>query len=180
MNKECSMHFLRRFYVSKTESTRTHRPATRRRSPAMLEMLESRNLMSVAGVAVEYGALAITAPLASKNVATVSIDPSNKDIKVSLNGQSEEFSPGSISSVTYEGSYGGGDTFTNATSLMTLSYGYGSGNDFTGGTGYNYFYIWGTGNNTYNAPSGSVTDLFEIGGTYTVNTGTGATVQIYT
>jgi hypothetical protein len=176
---EYSMQFLRRFYVSKTESTRDRRPATRRRSQVVLETLESRNLMSVAGVALQYGALAITAPLASKNVTTVSIDPSNKDVKVTLNGNSEEFSPKLVGTITYIGGSGGDDTFTNDTSLMTLSYAYGSGNDFTGGTGYNYVFFFGA-DNTYNAQSGSFSDVFEVEGKDTVNHANGATLQIYT
>lgn len=125
--------------------------------------------MSVPGVSLSYGNLLIQAPTGSHgNVATVSIDSSNHDVKVSFNGQSEEFSPSVVCNITYMGGRGGKDTFTNDTSLVSLDYGFGSGNNFTGGTGYNYVYFYG-GSNTYNAQAGSFTDVFEIGGSDAIN-----------
>ena len=87
---------------------RVHRSANRRRSPMALETLETRSLMSVPGVSLAFGNLTIAAPVGSHgNVATVSIDPSNQDVMVSFNGQSEEFSASKVFSVTYVGGTGG-------------------------------------------------------------------------
>jgi hypothetical protein len=146
-----------------------HRSASRRRSPMAWETLETRSLMSVPGVSVAFGNLTITAPMGSHgNVAAVSIDPSNQDVMVSFNGQSEEFTPSKVFSVTYVGGTGGGDTFTNNTSLVSLDFGFGQNNNFTGGTGSNYVFFFGS-NNTYNEQPGSFNDVFEIGGPDTIN-----------
>ena len=67
------------------------RSALPRGSRIEIESLESRNLLSIGGVTLSYGELSIVAPLLSGNKAAVSIDPTNQDVKVSLNGQSEEF-----------------------------------------------------------------------------------------
>ena len=166
------MHFLSRIRGSVQGTSRVgrkHRSASPRRPAISLETLETRNLMSVLGVSLSYGNLLIQAPAASHgNVATVSIDSSNHDVKVSFNGRSEEFSPSLVCNITYMGGRGGKDTFTNDTSLVSLEYGFGSGNNFTGGTSYNYVYFYG-GKNTYNAQAESFTDVFEIGGSDTIN-----------
>jgi hypothetical protein len=175
------MHFLTRLISRNTKSSndsRNRRAAGRRNSSMVLETLEGRGLMSVAGVALSYGNLSITAPLSSHNVAAVSIDPANHDVKVSVNGQSEEFSASLVTSITYIGSYGGGDTFQDNTSLTSLAYAYGSGNTFTGGTGYNYFYFY-YGNNSYTAQSGSFSDVYEIGGTETITNTSKARIQTF-
>ena len=177
------MRFLSRIIgpAAKTSRARQERsPHLRRRSRIDLESLESRDLMtSIPGVSVYCGNLAIVAPLHSGNQASVSIDTTNHNyVKVALNGQSKEFAPNLVTSVTYEGGYGGKDTFANDTNLVTLAYGFGSGNAYTGSSGCNYVYFWGT-NNTYNAQAGSLSDVFEIGGTDTINNPDGATVYIY-
>jgi hypothetical protein len=159
-----------------TNARQERRPTDRYRSTMALETLESRNLLSIAGVTLSYGSLAFHAPAGSHgNVASVSIDPSNHNIKASFNGHSEEFSPGQVSSITYMGGTGGGDTFTNSTSLMSLEYGFGQHNNYTGGSGFNYVYFY-SGNNTYSASAGSMSDVFEVGGTDTVNNPFGAVV----
>ena len=134
--------------------------------------------MSVPGISLSYGNLAIQAPKASGNVAKVWIDSSTHNVDVSFNGQSESFTASSVSNITYKGGSGGGDTFTNSTSLMSYEYGFGSHNNFTGGSNFNYVYFYGTGN-TYNAQKGSFTDMFEIGGSDTINNPTKAGMQIY-
>ncbi len=158
------MRFLRDFRgsVSEGSQARNRRSAGQRRSPIGLETLEGRALMSgIPGVSLTfYGNLSITAPKTSGNAALVSIDPSNHDVKVSLNGQSEEFSASSVYSVTYVGGSGGSDTFTNNTSLTELAYGYGGNNDFTGGTGINVVYFTGN-DNAYYGPAGSTSDVFK-------------------
>ena len=114
----------------------------------------------------------------SHNVAKVWIDSSTHNVAVSFNGKFEEFSPSLVCSVTYMGGTGGGDTFKNNTSRISLEYGFGSGNNFTGGTSANYVYFYG-GGNTYNAQAGSFTDVFEVGGTDTINNPSKATIQLY-
>jgi hypothetical protein len=157
-----------------------HRSSVRRGSPIALEMLETRNLMSVPGVSLSYGNLAIVAPSGSSgNVAKVWIDSSTHNVDVSFNGKSESFSASSVLNVTYKGGSGGGDTFTNDTSRVSLEYGFGSHNNFTGGSSFNYDYFYGT-DNTYNAQQGSFTDVFEIGSPDTLKNPTGADMQIYT
>jgi hypothetical protein len=128
-----------------------------------LEALESRNLLSIVGITLRYGNLAITGARGSGNVAQVWIDPSTHNVAVSLNGQSEQFSPSSVSSITYKSGANGGDSFVNHTRLTTLAYGNGSNNHFTGGTGYNYIYDFGN-NNVFTA-QGGVSDLWEGHGT---------------
>jgi hypothetical protein len=166
-----------------TPARRERHSAGRHRSRIELERLETRNLLSgntnIPGVTVQYGALIFAPTKNSGNSAVVSIDTSNNnDVKVVYNGYSEDFSPSLIYTMTYKGGAGGGDTFTNDTSLSSLEYGYSGGNDFTGGTGSNYVDFWGNGN-TYNAQAGSVNDVFEHGGKDTINNPYGATVYVY-
>jgi hypothetical protein len=176
------MRFLSRImgFVPAASRARQERRSTgRRRSRIELETLEGRALMTgIAGVSVSYGNLLIQPTQASGNTAVVSIAP-DQNLQVTLNGQSEEFSPSAISSITYYGGSGGGDSFTNATNLTSLEYGYGSGNNFTGGTGFNYaFFYYGSGN-TFNAQGGSVNDVFEVFGSDAVNNPDNALVQVY-
>ncbi len=186
------MSFLSRIMglVSEGPRTRQVRPAAgRRRSPIDLETLEGRALLSgISGVSVTaYGTLVIEpARNSSGNTATVSIDPSNHFVKVALNGKSEEFNPAStpIYNVYYVGGQLGHDTFADNTSLESRIVGYGTGNNFTGGTTLNYVYFdpYGgvAGGNTYTAQgAGSCSDVFEIGGTDTINNPNGATIQVY-
>ena len=94
-----------------------HCPASRGHARIELEMLEGRALMSgIPGVSLSYGSLTIQAPAGSSgNVAAVSIDSSNGRVKVSLNGQSEEFRASAVGTITYVGGAGGGDTFVDDT-----------------------------------------------------------------
>lgn len=150
-----------------------------RRAPIGLEALEGRALLSIPGVSLQFANLSITATKASGNVAQVSIDPLNHNVKVSLNGQTEEFSAKLVANVTYKGGSGGDDTFVNDTSLVELAYGYGGNNNFTGGTSYNYVFFYGN-NNSYNAQDGDFTDVFEDGGTGdAINNPDGASIQCY-
>jgi hypothetical protein len=125
----------------------------RRRSRIALETLENRDLLSIPGVTLQYGNLAITATKSSGNTAKVWIDSTNHNVAVSLNGQSEEFTASQVTSITYKSGANGRDTFVNNTGLTNQDYGYGGGNSFTGGTGYNYIYMFGN-NNTLNVQGG--------------------------
>jgi hypothetical protein len=125
-------------------------------------MMEGRSLLSIAGVTLQFGNIAIVAPKASGNVAEVQIDSKTHNVEVSLNGQSEEFAASSVVNITYKGGANGGDTFVNHTDLTALYYGFGGGNTFTGGGAYNFVFFTGN-NNTYNA-NGLYSDVFEGGG----------------
>jgi hypothetical protein len=176
------MSFLSRIMGSIPTGSRVRkelRSAGRRCSRLELGRLESRDLMSgIAGVSLTYGNLTIESPKTSGNTAIVSIDPSTKNVEVTLNGQSEEFSPSLVDNITYVGGAGGGDTFTDNTSLVSLDYGYGSGNTFTGGSSYNYVFFYG-GDNTFNGVKGSVSDVFEDGYTNDLINADGGIVQQY-
>ena len=149
--------------------------SSRQRSTLQIEVLEPRQATTgITGVSLNFGNLAIKAPLTSGNVAIISIDPANKYVQVSLNGQSEEFSPSQVANITYTGGSGGGDTFTNNTNLVSLGYGYGGNNKFTGGSSYNFVYFFGN-NNTFTGPAGSINDVYEGGGHGDVILGTGTT-----
>lgn len=149
------------------------------RSPIGLERLESRDLMTaLAGVSVSNYTLFINAPKASGNVAVISIDPSNHNVQLTLNGQSEEFSPTKVYHVTYIGGRSGGDTVTDNTSLALVACGYGQNNNFTGGTSYNYVWFYGD-YNTFTGQAGSVSDVFENGYAHDTINSNGGIVQIY-
>ena len=177
------MRFLSRMMslVSEGSHARPTRSAAGRRPLRMeLEPLEGRALLSaLAGVSVQYGNLAIQAPQASGNVAVITA-PAPNTVQLSLNGQCETFNTTqiSITSITYLGGSGGGDTMVNDTDLPTVEYGFGSGNNFMGGTGFNYAFFFG-GANTFDAQAGSVSDVFELSGGNTVSNPDGAVVQDY-
>jgi len=149
--------------LSQGSPARDRRSASPRRARIACEMLEGRALMSnIPGVSMLYGNITITATKTSGNVAQVSIDPSNHYVKVSLNGQSQEFSPGSVFNVTYKGGSGGDDTFENDTNLVELAYLYGGNNNIIGGTSYNYVFCQGS-NNTYSSQNGGMYDVWQNG-----------------
>jgi hypothetical protein len=160
------MRFLNRVIRSLSGDSRADRGTAfngRRRSRIGLETLERRDLLSIAGVTLQYGNLAVTGTRASGNVANVWMDSSTHKLAVSLNGQTEEFAASNVSSVTYKSGSRGGDTFVNSTSLTSLVYAFGNGNHVTGGTGYNYTYFFGN-NETYTA-TGGFSDVWKSRGT---------------
>jgi hypothetical protein len=124
-----------------------HRARRQVRRQSCLETLESRRLLTgLSGVTLAQGELIIHGPLQSGNTATVSIDSTNNDVKLTLNGSAEEFAPGLVTWISYTGGSGGGDSFTNDTSLHSWDFGYGGGNTFTGGTGLDIFNLYGNDN----------------------------------
>jgi hypothetical protein len=176
------MRFLSGIMSSADQGHLAHdRVSGRRRSRMELETLETRNLLSISGVTLQFGNLAITAPNSSHNTAVVSIDTSNhNDVKVTLNGASEEFSPSLVANITYKGGSGGHDTFTNSTNLVSLAYGYGGNNNFTGGGSYNYVFFYGNNNSFTDDVAGSVSDVFENGGSGdTIHDPPGVIIQVY-
>ena len=116
------MRFCRRIMGLVSEGSRIRpqrRSGSRARSPIELQRLEGRDLLSIAGVSLKYGVLAIQAPKANGNSAVVQMAGSN--VQVTLNGASETFSPSLVASITYMGGSGGGDTFTDNTSIASSS-----------------------------------------------------------
>src|SRR5262249_24445717 len=116
------MRFLNRIIRSLSVSDRGTALNGRRRSRFGLETLEGRDLLSIAGVALQYGNLAITGTKASGNVAKVWIDSSTHNVAVSFNWQTEEFAASKVVNVTYKSGSRGGDTFVNSTGMTTLVY----------------------------------------------------------
>lgn len=159
---------------------RAHRQVRRE---VRLESLETRNLLSggaagtvPAGISVQNGELCIVGTLHSGNVASVSIDKTTKNLLVTLNGSSVEFSQSQVSWVAYESGAGGHDTFTNDTSLYSLDYGYGGGNTFNGGTGMSEYLLYGNGNVVNNEGGWEV--VFTNGGNDTIAPDSGGLVII--
>src|SRR4051812_21304428 len=66
-----------------------------------VEGLEGRELKSnVPGIDMQYGAITINATNPSGNTASVSIDPSNQMVKVTLNGNSVEYNRSDVYTVS--------------------------------------------------------------------------------
>jgi hypothetical protein len=181
LSRSCT-RFLSRVFGARKEGSRSsnRRLAAGRGSQFGCEMLEGRALLSIAGVKLDFGRLAITATKASGNVAEVSVNPTTHNIKVTLNGKSEEFAAKQVGSVVFTGGANGHDKFTNNTNLLQIAYGYGGHNTFTGGNStYNMIYLHG-GNNTYTAKAHSTSNVYEIGANDVVHQGTGAKVKVTT
>lgn len=155
----------------------------RRSNPLVFDALETRNLLTLAGVSLTYGNLLIEPTKPSGNVVQLLALPDNV-LVLTVNGQEESLPlyaggpyNGGVLNVTYVGGQGGGDTFVNDTSLVSLDYGFGGGNAFTGGAGFNYVFFYGNGN-TFAGQPGEASDVFEDGGTDTIEAN-GAVVQVY-
>ena len=148
------------------------------RSRIQLETLETRSLLSIAGVTLQYGNLAITGTQSSGNVAQVWVDSATHNVAVSFNGQTQEFAASQVSNITYKSGSGGGDTFVNRTSMTSLVYAYGNGNHVTGGTGYNNTYFFGN-NETYTATGGYSNVWIDYGTGDTIINPNNATVVVY-
>jgi hypothetical protein len=148
------MQFLNRLVDSGPKVSRARhedRSRGRRRTPIGVESLEGRDLKStIPGVSVQYGVIGITATQADHNTASVSIDPSNQMLKISLNGNSMEINQGDAYTVNFVGSQGGSDVFENDTSLTETTWGYGGNNYIAGGSSWNVAYLYGD-YNTFDA-----------------------------
>jgi hypothetical protein len=153
------MQFLSRFLGSAPKPTPVRNgDRSRRRSRAMIgvESLEGRELLSgdIAGVSFQSGTLAISGTQADHNTAQVAIDSADGMVKVTLNGQSAEYNPSDVWTLTYTGAQGGWDSFTNDTDLTTSVILYGGNNTSLGGSVWNTVTLWGD-NNTYDARHGA-------------------------
>jgi hypothetical protein len=141
----------------------------RRRLPQLnLETLEARDLKT-AGVSLANGMLMISGTQFSGNSAAVWINPTNNMLDVKLNGSTQEFAPSQVNAVFYNGGMGGGDTFTNSTSILAIEYGWGGHNTFTGGSGQDYMFLWGEGNTVHD--SGGFAVAYTHGGHDTIDSG---------
>lgn len=146
-----------------TRARRADRSPLRRRARFTLETLEDRDLKSnIPGVQDVYGGIMIKATQADHNVASVSIDPANQNVKVTLNGDSVEFDSGEIWTLSYTGSRGGWDSFTNDTSIPDVVSMQGGNNTMLGGSSWNYVNLYGD-NNTFDARGGA-SDVFTFAG----------------
>jgi hypothetical protein len=163
------MQFFSRIFGSDAKVSRVRpgdRYPCRRRAQFTLETLEERDLKSsiVPGVDLSDGVLTITATQYSGNSANVSIDPSNQNLKVTLNGNSVEYNPGEVywGQVNYKGGLGGYDTFTNDTSYSNIVTVFTGNNTVRGGTGFNSVTLWGD-HNAYDSGGGD-SYIFTING----------------
>lgn len=145
------------------------RSSNRRRAPLALETLEGRSLLTVAApaatVSLQFGNLAIHA--ASNTTTEVSIASGTLTLTASGAGGSsvtQTFDASSIYNITYTGGSAGGNTFINNTNLVSLDYAYGGNNHIVGGGSFNYVFFWGN-NNSFSSTAGSVSDVFQNGGT---------------
>jgi len=134
--------------------------------------------MSIPGVTFQFGNIQIVAPKTSGNAAEVRINPLTGNVRVGLNGQSEEFPVAQVVNVTYQGGSGGGDTFINALSVPGVCYGLGGNNNIVGGMSYNFIYLYGN-HNIYSAAGASNTVFFNGGQNNWVSNPAGSQLLAY-
>jgi hypothetical protein len=145
-----------------------HHKARPRRFEPCVDGLESKKLLS-GGVSLSNGMLSIVAPLQSGNNASVSINQANGNVKVTLNGTTQEFAASEVTTIFYNSGSRGGDTFVNSTSVMSIDVGLGGHNTFTGGTGTDVMFLYGDGNVVHD--SGRVAVVNTHGGHDTIDRG---------
>jgi Ca2+-binding RTX toxin-like protein len=184
------------FACGRTEGgRRRNRGANSRQIRAMVEGLESRNLMTTTGSVVQSQILiTITPHSTGPAVATVSYAIVNgaTELDVSLNGANHYFNPAQVGVVYYMGSAASGSqVFQNETSLHSIAWGGSGSNEFIGGTGSdefiggagpNVFYagtgldllVGGAGANVYNENSVGSGIISESGGSNTANVPSGS------
>jgi hypothetical protein len=153
------MQFLSRVFGSDLRVSRVRkadRPRRRSRAAFCLESLEGRELLSgdIPGVSMQYGIITITATQTDHNTARVAIDPANRDVQVSLNGQAVEYNASDVFTVNYTGGSQGHDSFVNDTSLTEKVTMYGNYNSSLGGSTWNTLYLYGD-YDSYDARNGA-------------------------
>ena len=134
--------------------------------------------MSIPGVTFQFGNIQIVAPQDSGNAAEVRINPLTGNVRVGVNGLSEEFPASQVFNVTYQGGRGGGDTFINALSVPGVCYGYAGYNNFVGGSAYNFAYLYGN-YNAYSAAGASNTVFLNGGQSNRVSNPAGSQIVVY-
>jgi hypothetical protein len=103
---------------------------------------------------MQYGIITITATQTDHNTARVAIDPANRDVQVSLNGQAVEYNASDVFTVNYTGGSQGHDSFVNDTSLTEKVTMYGNYNSSLGGSTWNTLYLYGD-YDSYDARNGA-------------------------
>jgi hypothetical protein len=134
--------------------------------------------MSIPGVTFQFGNIQIIAPQPGGNAAEVRINPLNGNVRVGVNGLSEEFPADQVFNVTYQGGPGGGDIFVNALSVPGVCYGFGGLNNFVGGMAYNFVYLYGD-SNIYSAAGISNTVFLSGGQNNRVSNPGGSQMVVY-
>lgn len=134
--------------------------------------------MSIPGVTFQYGNIQIVAPQAGGNAADVRVNPLNGNVRVGVNGLSEEFPASQVFNVTYQGGVSGGDTFINALGVPGVCYGFGGYNNFVGGTAFNFVYLHGD-SNAYSAAGASSTVFLNGGQNNRVSNPAGSQLLVY-
>lgn len=163
--------FGRQFGIVRADRLGRNRKARSRRLEPSVDGLEHRALLTGGGgaAALSNGVVSIVAPLTSGNTTSVSIDVPNNAVKVTVNGNVQEFSVSQVTEIFYEGGLGGNDTFTNSTAILSVDVGLGGNNTFTGGTGQDVFFLYGNGNTA--VTSGGFTLAFTHGGQDNIDAG---------
>jgi hypothetical protein len=160
------MKFLSRVFGLDTNGSRARqadRSPRRRRAQFGLESLEGRDLKSnVPGVDLVYGEVQIQATQYAGNSASVTINPQNGNVDVTLNGQTAEFNRSDVYDICYKGGLGGGDTFANYTNYGDTIRVFTGNNTVIGSSGYNVAYLWGD-DNTF-VSQGSTSYVFAYNG----------------
>jgi len=143
--------------------------------------------MSGVTATLQFGNLLITdRSTAGGNNVAVSI--TSGILSVAIIGQkTETFAAISVLNTTFVGSTGGGDVYSNDTSLVSLDHLYGSNNNISGGLGFNYVFFYPThfgahdnNFNTFTAAVGSIDDVFQEGGAHdTINNLGAAYLKVY-
>jgi hypothetical protein len=146
----------------------------------LLETMETRNLMSVAGGSVTNLSGIVTVQPDSNlqsNVAIVSYQKvaGVNEVDVQLNGTDHYFALGSIGQVKYSGAgMSGQQTFANSTGITGYGYGGSGSNLFESGVGQNVFF-GGSGANTFDSVNAGYTIMDGGSGSNTYNeSGTGS------
>ncbi len=140
----------------------------RSRFTPSFEGLETK-LPPTGGITLVGSMLSIVATQSTGNTASVAIDSTNGNVRATLDGVSQEFAASQILAVYYQGGMGGGDTFANRTSILSIDYGFGGNNNITGGTGQDFVFVFGDGNTVHD--SGGVAVAYTHGGHDTIDSG---------
>ena len=134
--------------------------------------------MSIPGVTFQFGNIQIVAQQPNNNAVDVRINPLTGNVKVGVNGLSEEFPVAQVLNVTYQGGSGGGDTFVCAVAVPFVCYAFGGYNYVAGGGAFNFIYLYGN-YNVYSAAGGGNTVFLNGGQNSRVANPAGSQLVVY-
>ena len=134
--------------------------------------------MSIPGVTFQFGNIQIVAQQPGQNAVDVRINPLTGDVKVGVNGLSEEFPVAQVLNVTYQGGPGGADTFVCALAVPVVCYAFAGYNCVVGGGAFNFIYLYGPGN-VYSAAGVSNTVFLNGGQNSRVGNPAGSQLVVY-